>query len=49
MDTLPVSSDRNLIKQLLFIERDIGDDVGTSPLAFTLPPRKGDLADASAR
>jgi hypothetical protein len=49
MNTLSMPSDRDLVEQLLIVERNIGDDIGGNPLAFGLPPRWKGLADVSAR
>lgn len=44
MDALLPPSDSNLVKNLIFIEWDTGDDIRAS-FAFTLLFRRGDLLD----
>jgi hypothetical protein len=47
MDAFLTSSDCNLLNDLTIIEGNVGLDVGTTALAFNLPPRRGVLVDVS--
>lgn len=49
VNALVLSDDCDLLKKLIFIERDSSDYFGTVSLAFALPLRRGELWDVSTR